>query len=893
MKKGLKIAGIILAVILVVLLVLPFAFQGKIKGIVETEANKMLNAKVSFSDLSLSFIRSFPNASVTLKDVLITGVDEFENDTLVNAKKLSATINIMSLFGDSGYEITKVLVDNAVVYAHVLKDGKANWDIMKEDEDKKEEEKEESDSNFKLKLKKVEIKDSYITYHDEQANLKFTSHELNLDLSGDMTADQTAIKTNFKSMATGVTMDNIPYLSKAEIKGNIQVDADLKNMKFTLKDNEIQVNAIKASIDGWLAMNEDESMEMDIKLNAPSTQFKDILSLIPAIYAKDFADIKTSGSATLDAAAKGLMKGDMLPSFDVKLNIADAMFQYPDLPKSVTNIAVDAQITNPGGSADLTVINVPKIHFNLGGNPFDANLRMTTPVSDPNFSLGVVGKIDLGMVKDIYPLEDMELNGILNANLKIATRMSVIEKEQYENVNAEGTLSINNMLVKSEDMGNIQINQAAMSFTPRYVDLSSLDVKIGQNDISATGKLENFIAYALKDQTLKGTLSVKSNYLNLNDFMSGDAAATTETSSEGSATTGFEIPKNIDFSLNGSFQKVLFDNLTLSNVLGQIVVRGGKVDLQNVSMNALGGSMQVNGAYDTSVNPQQPNVNMSLNVKNIAFAEAFKTFTTVQKIAPIFEALGGNFSTTFNFNSTLGSDFTPDFNTLSANGLLQSSDVNVQNLQIMNTLASTLNNDKLKSFNVKDLKLPFSVENGRVQTNAFDVNMGSIGKMNLSGTMGLDQSLDYVAKVDLPDSKVTNYVKDLNVKITGTWTSPKVSLDYANVASQAVDNVISSVTGGAIGSVDEALTKGLEEAQKQADKLVAQAKSAGDKLIAEAQKQSDALVSKASNPIAKVAAEAAGKKLVDEAKSQANNLNTEAQKQADQLMNEAKSKLQK
>ena len=891
MKKGLKVAGIVLAVILLALLVLPFAFQGKIKGIVETEANKMLNAKVSFADLSLSFIRSFPSASVTLNDVLITGVDEFENDTLINAKKLSATINIMSLFGDSGYEISKILVEDASVFAHVLKDGKANWDIMKEDDKPEDEKDTESDSNFKLQLKKVEIKEAYITYQDEQANLTFVSNGLNLDLSGDMTADQTSIKTKFKSMATGVTMDNIPYLSKAEIRGDIQVDADLKNMKFTLKENEIQVNAIKAGIDGWLSLNEDESMEMDIKLNAPSTQFKDILSLIPAIYAKDFADIKTSGSATLDASAKGLMKGDTLPSFDVKLNIADAMFQYPDLPKSVTNITVNAHITNPGGDADLTVINVPKIHFNLGGNAFDANLRMSTPVSDPNFSLSAVGKINLGMIKEIYPLEDMELNGILDANLKVATRMSTIEKEQYENVNAEGTLSVNNMLVKSEDMGDVQINQAMMSFSPRYVDLSSLDVKIGQNDIAATGKLENFIAYALKDQTLKGTLNVKSNYLNLNEFMSESETASAASSGESSVAV-FEIPKNIDLSLNGSFQKVLFDNLTLSNVLGHITVRGGKVDLQNVSMNALGGSMQVNGGYDTSVDPQKPMVNMSLNVKNIAFAEAFKTFTTVQKIAPIFESLGGNFSTTFNFNSALGSDFTPDFNTFSATGLLQSSNVDVQNLQILNSLSSALKNDKLKAFNVKDLSLPFTVDNGRVQTKPFDVKMGAVGKMNLAGTMGLDQSLDYVAKVDLPDSKITNYVKDLNVKIKGTWNSPKVELDYASVAGQVVDNVISSITGGAVGSIGDAVGKGVEEAQKQAEKILAQAKAAGDKLVIEAQKQSDALVAKASNPIAKVAAEAAGKKLVDEARKQADGLNAEAKKQADQLVNDATSKLQ-
>jgi len=892
MKKALKIAGIILAVILIVLIVLPFAFQGKIKNIVKSESNKMLNAKLEFSDLSLSFIRSFPNASVALKNVSLSGINEFEADTLIQAGHAAATINIMSLFGDKGYEISKITVENARVHAIVLEDGKANWDIVKEEPDKDQAEADTLSSNFKLKLKNVEIKKSNIIYDDRQAKINFVADNLNLNLSGDMTADQTMIKSNFTGQAVSVVMDNIPYLSKAVIKGDVQVDADLKNMKFTLKDNTINVNAITASIDGWIGTHEDESMDMDIKLNAPKTQFKDILSLIPAIYAKDFEKIKTSGTATLDAYVKGTMKGDTLPSFDVKLNIADAMFQYPDLPKSVTDITVNARITNPGGDADLTVIDISKFHFNMGGNPFDATLHLTRPVSDPNFALNAVGKLNLGMIKDIYPLEnDMQLNGVLDADLKLAARMSTIEKEQYENVQASGTLSVKDMMIKSKDMPDVQISNAALNFVPRYAELTSLNVKIGKNDLAATGRLENFIPYALKDQTLKGSLNVTSGYLNLNDFMSDSSSSSKSEASEEPIAV-FEVPKNLDFNLNGNFKKVLFDNLTMENVVGQILVQDGKVNLKNLGMNALGGAMSLNGTYDTSKNPKQPQVNMALDMKNVSFAQAFKTFTSVQKMVPIFEALGGNFSTTLNLNTALGNDFMPDLTTLTANGLLQSSEVNVQNVTAFNALASALKNDKLKSFNIKDLKLPFSIASGKVTTKPFDVNMGSIGKMNLAGNTGLDQTIDYIAKVDLPDSKLSNYVKSMNVKIGGTFTSPKISLDYGDAAKQVLGSALSTVTGGTVTNLEDVSSKALEEAQKQADKIVAQAKESGDKIVAEAQKQADALVAKAANPLAKAAARQAANAMVAEAGKKADQLNVEAQKQAQQMVDAAKAKAQ-
>ncbi|MDR2474833.1 MAG: AsmA family protein, partial [Bacteroidales bacterium] len=102
MKKLLKISGIVLAVILVLLLVLPFAFQGKIKELVIKEANKELNAKLAFDDLSLSLIRNFPKASLSLENIILSGVDEFEKDTLLKAENVAATVDVMSLFGDTG-----------------------------------------------------------------------------------------------------------------------------------------------------------------------------------------------------------------------------------------------------------------------------------------------------------------------------------------------------------------------------------------------------------------------------------------------------------------------------------------------------------------------------------------------------------------------------------------------------------------------------------------------------------------------------------------------------------------------------------------------------------------------------------------------------------------------
>ena len=119
MKKTLKITGLSLLGLFVLLLILPFLFQGKIVEFVKKEANKQLNATLDFDKLSLSFIRNFPKATISLRDLSIVGQQEFEGDTLVFAKEISLTVNLASIFGSSGYEISKILIDKPLVNAIV------------------------------------------------------------------------------------------------------------------------------------------------------------------------------------------------------------------------------------------------------------------------------------------------------------------------------------------------------------------------------------------------------------------------------------------------------------------------------------------------------------------------------------------------------------------------------------------------------------------------------------------------------------------------------------------------------------------------------------------------------------------------------------------------------
>ena len=804
MKKAIKITGIAIVAIIVLLMVLPMAFKGKIETIVKQEGNKLLNAQFDFDNLDISLLSNFPQASITLEDFWLKGIGDFENDTLLQACELTAAVNLMSLFGDGGYEISKIIIDDTKAKAIVLEDGRPNWDVMKVDSTATTEETVDSTSSpFRIQLKKLNIDNLTLIYDDRQAGMYAEVIDLDASCSGDLGSERTTIKLDSETPSVTFRMGGVPFLSKASIGAEMDIDADLAANKFTLKENTLSLNAIRATIDGWVALTE-SGMDMDIKLNSNEISFKEILSLIPAIYAKDFDGLKTSGEATLAAYAKGSMVGDsIMPEFDVNLNVKNAMFRYPSLPAGVDNINIAASVKNPGGSIDATTIKVNPFNLTLAGNPFSMTADVKTPMSDLDFNVTAKGKLDLGKIKDVYPLEDMQLNGLINADMSLNGRMSYIQKELYDRMQASGNINLSNMKLQMEAIPEVDIKKSTFSFTPRYLKLSETTVNIGDNDLTFDSQFENYIGFALKGTTLKGNLNIASNKLNLNDFMTSDSTAVeteTATATADTAAMGIiRIPDNIDFRMQVKMKEVLMNKMKFNNLNGLLIVKNSKVDMQNLSLNTMGGSVVVNGAYAT---PEKgaPSLNAGFSLNQIGFAQAYRDLDMVQQMAPIFEGLKGNFSGSIKVNTELDETMSPVMNTLSGSGSLATKDLSLSGVKVIDMVADIVKKPSLKETKVKDLNIDFTIADGRINTKPFDLTLGDY-KMNLSGSTGLDKSIDYKGEITIPASagKVAQ-LGTVDMNIGGTFTSPKVSIDMESLAKKAATNAVENIANKLLGT---------------------------------------------------------------------------------------------
>lgn len=788
MKKGLKIATIVIIGLLLILITLPFAFKGKIETLVKQEGNKLLKAEFDFKKLDISLLRNFPRATVSLKEFWIKGINEFENDTLLKSNELSATINLLSLLKNEEIDIHSVLIDETTVKALVTKEDKVNWDILKDEvEDAEDSENLETSSDFKVKLKKVTIKKSNLSYRDDKQGLFAEVKNLNAQLSGDLSSNHTVLDVSASTPALTYQLGSIPFLNKVELETDLAIDADLKTNRFTLSKNKIRLNAIQTNLDGWVQLNE-ESTDLDLKFNTEDVGFKEILSLIPAIYTTDFKELKAEGKASLSAHAKGSLKENIVPQFEATIQVKDANFKYPDLPMGVDNINVLATIQNPGGDPDKTVIKVNPFTFKIAQNPFSLLASITHPVSDPFFHIATKGVLNLAMIEKVYPLDKMQLNGVIDSDVEIKGKQSFIEKELYENISASGKVRVKDMILGLDSMPQIEIKESLLTFTPKDLKLSETTIFIGKNDLTLDSKLENYIGYIVSGKPIKGFMNIKSNFFNLNDVLNATDEEEQSTANSDSISTLIEIPKNIDFQLQASMKEVKLDQMVFNDLHGGVLISGGNLTMNNLEMLTMGGTVLANATYSPQ-SSELAHLNGSFTLKELKFADTYNSLEMVQSLAPIFKNLQGNFSGLLKIETALNKEMSPIMESMSGSGSIQTRGLKLGEMKIINQVADAVKRPDLIKKKVKDLDLDFKIDKGRLYTDPFDLKLGEY-ELNLTGSTGIDQSIDYRGKVKLPETsgdlaKLTT----IDLKIEGTFDSPKLSLDMKSMATQAAKEV--------------------------------------------------------------------------------------------------------
>lgn len=889
MKKVFKWVGITFLILLITLVSLPFIFKGKLIEIVKQEVNNSVNAQVDWGDFGLTLFSSFPDFSFDIQNVKVIGVDEFEGVTLAAIKNTSIRLDLMSVLGGGKIKIKNVVIDSPEINVIVNKDTVANYDIAKPTEEVAEVSSDTAAiTEYEIGLKKLVITNANISYNDEVGNISSMVNDMDFELSGDFTQDVFDVLIASTIQELTVSDGLVSYLNKTNVAFNAGVNIN-KFETYTLKENTLKLNELELGFDGFIQLLA-ESMNMDLNFNSEQTEFKNILSLIPAVYMTDFESVKTKGKFELKGMMKGEMKGEEYPEFDISMAIDEGYFKYPDLPNSVTNIDVKTKITHPQGDLDKMVIDISKLYMKLADNPIKGNLKVSNPLSDPLLSSEIIASMDLSKLGTVIPMEENEkLNGTIDADIVLAGRMSAIEKEEYQNFKAEGDLIVKNMEYASKDLPyEITVNAMEMKFSPQFVDLKNLDTKIGKSDIQAKGKIDNILPYVFNNEVLKGSMHVTSALLDVDDLMrtvERDNETATESTDSSAAYEVIKVPAAYNLNLTTDIKHMIYDGTSIKNIKGAVSVKEETAKLSDVSLDMLEGNILLNGSYNTQ--KTNPLVNFDYDVRGVDIEQTASFFGAIETIAPILKKCKGKMSTNMKVRTELDQNMEPVYSTINGAGGLLANNLTIDGVKSLEKTADLLKIKELASQSVDKLKVAFSFTDGRAIVNPFDVKLSGINS-TISGSTGFDQTIDYDVAMQVPKSKLGNKANEVaesllgkakiggkqltipdvipvKFKIGGTVTNPKVAGGLKDKASSMVTDVKDKVVDTIKKTYNAQIDKLMNEARNQGDKLRQEAKIQADKLREEGRKGTHEAKKKADE-----IAEEAKKKAEEEAEKMAN-----------------------
>ncbi|MCX6238511.1 MAG: AsmA family protein [Bacteroidia bacterium] len=687
MKKGLIIAGIVLGLLIILMIAIPFVFKGQIFKKVKVAANEAVNAKVDFSDVELSLFRSFPQLNVKLKNLSVTGINEFDNVRLLTVASLSTSVNLSSLWKSDGVSITSILLDRPSINLVVNKAGKLNWDIAKKIAEPKVV---AAKKSTRIDLEKIVIRNAAFGYNDESTPMFFSMRNGTFDLSGALKGSNSQLDIKGQADSISFEYNGSKYASnlKAELKGGLQADFD--KMSFTFLKNELLVNKLPLEAQGTFILGE-KDYNFDLTFKSPASSFGDLLGFIPDQYQKKLKGVETKGDIAFNGFVKGIYSETTYPGLGVDLKIVNGRLKYPNLPKEIEKIEVTASITKPQGDLDLTKIDIEKFEASIAGNPLTATLHVATPVSDPLLKGNLKGRIDFASLKQAIPMDSIDLKGIIDATIDFGGQYSSIEKEQYENFRTEGTISMKDFMFASKALPQkVEIKSADIRLNPKSITLNNLSGNMGESDFAASGTIINYWAYILKKGILNGNMALNSKYLNINQLMPNSTSKDTT-----AAGKPFEVPENINFTIQSSVSKALYDKMTITGITGKAVIKERKVILDGLNMNMLSGKVLVSGAYSTPKGAI-PDFDFKMDIKDFDLPTAYQSLSTIRHFLPIASESTGAFNTGITLNGKIGDGYTPIFSTLNGGGLLSARNIELIGTSLFNEIGKYFRKDLFK-----------------------------------------------------------------------------------------------------------------------------------------------------------------------------------------------------
>ena len=472
LKKTLKVTLIplasavglcVVAVAVVLWLVLT---PSRLTPIVEEAANRYLNAEVRIGKVDVTLLSTFPRLTLRVEDgemvVRNTGDStrsaKPHRDSLLRFARCRITFDPVAYLRDNRLIIHRLLLDSASVYAWRDANGMANWNFIPSDpNDESDTKSDTADGGFHpsaVVLRSLRIRGADIIFNDRSTDIYTRVHDVNTRLKMGAGVRGAAADLDFScgNLIFWQQGDLLLRRTALSLKTTVGINAD--SMKVVLRNADLGVNDVHLALNGMARRDTvRKAVDLDLKFSAVAPSVEKLLAMIPESVV-EHKDLTADGTVVLEGSIDGAYGNGLLPAVSLCMKIENATARYEGFPYGIDRLNADFDafvdlMREKDSFLDLKI-------FQLQGNDMDilADARVTEIFEDPQIVFNTKAIVDLGSISKTFPLkEGLSLSGILDADLKVRTRLSTIRNQDYGRIFAAGKLYMNEVSVKDASSG--------------------------------------------------------------------------------------------------------------------------------------------------------------------------------------------------------------------------------------------------------------------------------------------------------------------------------------------------------------------------------------------------------------------------------------------------------
>lgn len=540
-------------------------------------------------------------------------------------------------------------------------------------------------------------------------------------------------------------------------------DSNYKNA--TLIVSKLNANLANNYLKGAMKFSGADDFPMDIDL-------KGILRLedIKEFYPMDSVDLK--GNLAMEIISKGKYNPakKLFPITNASFSMNDGFIKTKYYPNAIDKINISANINSTGLSSKDVSIHLKPIGFEFEGQPFTLQANFKN-LDNLEYDIVSKGNLDIGKIYQVFSKKGVDVKGQIMTDVKLSGLQSDAMKGFYEKLRNAGSLTVKDISIKTDYYPfAFSISSGIFRFKEDKIWFEKFKGNYLKSDYELTGHLNNTINYVLKNEALHGSFNLKSDFLDVDDFMafSGDTAKTTETGV-------LMVPSNLDLNFKAEVKKLSFKGMDIKNAKGDMQLKQSEMTLHQTGFEIIGAPVTMDATYK-SISPSRAEFSYHINAKEFDIKKAYHEIKIFHDMATAAASAEGIISLDYNLKGKLNENMQPVYPSLDGGGVLSVKAVKMKGFKLFSAAGKAAGKDSLTgNADISKVDIKTTIKKNIIHIEQTKIRVFPF-RLRLSGEASFDGQLNLKFRIGLPPLGIFG----IPMHITGTQNKPIIKMSNAD-----------------------------------------------------------------------------------------------------------------